>query len=869
MTDETRSGESDSGGDVVPIADAKKRRSGRSPAAPYQPPALPAALTLTDSHLEHLATSGLDRSELDDAQVYSATDRLFIAELLGRSHTLPGGDAIVFPFIAPDEAQPYAYRVRPDLPRRGTDNHVVKYDQASRARGVGNLVYFPPRARSRRAYRGVVDTLYTVEGEKKALVLDQLGYATVGLTGVWNWLDGDRDKRAGDTLHPLIVKHVTLKGRRCVIVFDQDARSNVQVMRAARRLAGAYYASGAAEVLFVCPPEHQPAKGVDDYLAANGVDALRALLDQAEPLSPIDPAESRDRVVGDFTACAGAPVADTLVIPRGYAIAAETGLVTCSSGDRTVEVSSGPILLVRSYVDHVSGEEYADVTFRRRGAWTVTYVPRRALVDSRAMVTELGPRGAPVHSGNSKHLVTWFARMEQSNELRVPYVEVTDRTGWRGVTSFMLDVPIVGPGQPVPDIQPGRELRRVSSAFRERGTLDGHLAALRTAWDAAPCARLAICAALAAPLLRPLAEPGFAVHLYGDTNTGKSTMLKVAASVYGDPDDTNYCSSWNVSTSAAELRAAMFNDLPQFYDEIGVAAIEQVQRLVYEIVNGEGRSRSTRDSTRRDTARWRTVVVSTGENTLASETMASGAQARVLDIRVPDFGALQGKHLEIARMMRQARLNAGCAGRAWLEALCAAGPAWWEGQAAYLSELRGTYAAANNARTRELHYLALLQVVEVLAQQHFGFSVEGQSVGELFDSAERREAEPAAITMAEALEDWLFTHKEQLAYGERLSHGPYAVRSPLTGKPRLGIRIHTQTGELVEVLLLKTELQRLCKDRGQSYHHVMRSWADRGWVVTRMDGTKRRFDVLRTESGLGRSVWIAWLGRGDPETAER
>lgn len=867
MSEPLEPGESD----VIPITEAKKRRSGHRSATPFTVPPLPDARILTAEHRQHLASSAIDSAELAEAQVYSETERVNIARLLGRSHPLPGGSAIVFPFYEPDAEAPYGYRIRPDHPRVAPDKHAIKYDQASRAQGVSNLVYFPPRARARRAYRELVADLYSVEGEKKALVLDQLGYACVGLTGVWNWLDGDRERAAGDALHPLILKHVSFAGRRCIIVFDQDARTNGHVMKAARRLAGAYYAAGAAEVLFVCPPDHQASKGIDDYFAAFGADATHALLGSAEPLSPADPTEIRDRALSDYAVCEGAPVPEGYVIPRGYMIAPDTGLVTAVMGERTVEVSTAPILIVRRFVDRDVNEEFVDLTFRRFGAWSSATVTRRALTDPRAMVTELAPVGAPMHSGHSKNLLQWFARLELVNEQRLAPVTVTNHTGWRGPTAFMHDALIAPTTPDAGVVVPGILLRRAVGALRARGALELHLSALRAFWIASPSARMLICAALAAPLLRPLDEPGFAIHLFGDTNTGKSSMLRAAASVFGDPQTgAGWCGTWNISPSAAEARAAMFNDLPQCFDEVGVAGAEHVQKLIYTIIGGEGRARASRDGTMRGVSQWRTIVLSTGEITLADEGMASGAQARVIDMRVPDFGALQGQHAEIARLLRACRENAGCLGRDWIESLCAVEPDIWDWIASELVRLRAAHAGANNATARQLHYMALLQVVEGLMHKNYDFPMHGlPTVSDSYKSSDTREVQSAHERMADVFDDWLSLKHDSFPPGERQPAGPIVVKSHLSARERLGVRVHAQDGTLIEVLVNKTELDRLCKLHGQSSHHVLRKWADLGWIRTDTWGGERRLTVRRAVGGGGRTKWIAWVGRPDTETEEK
>jgi hypothetical protein len=183
-----------------------------------------------------------------------------------------------------------------------------------------------------------------------------------------------------------------------------------------------------------------------------------------------------------------------------------------------------------------------------------------------------------------------------------------------------------------------------------------HVAALREAWDADLSCALVIAAALAAPLLEPLSAPNFGVHLSGESSTGKTSMLRIGGSVYGDPHDPQWLASWNATGAGAELRAAMLSDLPQCYDEIGGGEPEALDRMVYMLINGTGRTRAQRDLALRETQHWRTVLISTGERDLMSDTSATGVRTRIINVPVAGFGSLSPTAID--------RLRALCAANA-------------------------------------------------------------------------------------------------------------------------------------------------------------------------------------------------------------
>jgi putative DNA primase/helicase len=255
---------------------------------------------LSDAHRAHLRTSGLSDATIDACGFYTETDGAKLKQMLNwteerRWHL---GAAIVIPFYVPGETAPVLHRVRPDKPRRANEKKrrratekkkgeaakpkFVKYEQP---RDVPTVPYFP---------RPVIDAgwladasrpLVLTEGEKKAALLGQLGYAVVGSTGVDCFHDKPhRDEANRYRLHALTRAHVALEGRRCVICFDADALENDNVMRAARVLAGMLLEAGAADVLFTHPPKEADAKGIDDYF----VHAVAELLDHAQPIDPGD-----------------------------------------------------------------------------------------------------------------------------------------------------------------------------------------------------------------------------------------------------------------------------------------------------------------------------------------------------------------------------------------------------------------------------------------------------------------------------------------------------------------------------------------------------------------------------------------------------
>lgn len=799
--------------------------------------AMPENRSLTEAHREHLHASGLSDETLKLAELYSERIGSRIADMLSWK-SWKNGEALVFPFFLPGSSGPVMYRVRPSRPRETSGGKLVKYEQP---KGVQVAPYLPPRARIGGWLSDASRPLLWVEGEKKALLLDQLGYATVGGTGVSCFHDAThrRDSGAWRLSEPLR-EHITSAGRAHLIVFDSDSETNDQVMLAARRLAGMLLAAGAASVRFVQIPMGPDGKklGIDDYCVAFGEDATRNLL--ANGTVEIDPlpVEEPFTPLRSQRALRDAPVEERLRMPEGYSFGSDGSLYEKGTGERPDElVMLRPLLLRRILVDHRTGRENVELVFPREGSWRTATAERAVVCSSRRIVDELASVGAPVDSGNAGSVVTWLRTLEAVNERRLPRTLSVDACGWHDLDGELVFL--------APDrIGEGRELAfdgglgrsRIVRGLRTKGDAQVHLEALRKAFSSDRVAATAICAALAAPMLRLLGAPGFALHLVGDSSRGKSSMLKIAASIYGDPSSEDWVPSWNSTTVGLEQRAATLCDLPFCIDEAGVVDPKQREMAVYMLIDGTGRTRGARGGGLRDTASWRTIVLSTGEHGLVDEEANTGAQVRVLQFQVAGFGSLDATGVDALR--GACAENHGAVGRQWIEAL--QGMDWTAGKAAFREFVKQARARAssNGLRARQAEYLALLAFAEGIASSALGL---GSATGEtmltwLLDEdreRDRKEVESVADRALALVQDWFVSARGSFAELDLGFNGEIEAKD-LGMRELLGYR----NDELVAFIPAKL---RSYLTQHRIDWQVVREWQRRGWLLVNESsrGTRR------------------------------
>jgi hypothetical protein len=661
---------------------------------------------------------------------------------------------LLLPFFAPYAVEPHGMRLRPEYPvpvprtKPGQKQRFKKYDQAF---GTDLLVYTPPLAACLSQLRA--DTpLYWTEGEKKALVIAQLGHCVVGLTGVDSWSQpGSKSSR----LHSYIAQHYGIAGRDHVIVYDADAHTNPSVLMAMRKLAGILHQLGACSVTMALPPleyasaksEKPTNKGIDDYAYAHGLEAAQTLLTTTrDEIAEVAPRVPEQQLEG-LSAFADLTRAHGFVVPVPYAVD-DAGVVWLHAGygdgDKSL-VCPRPIFVTRVLQDlHRNGEYRVELQFQTvRGSWQSIRVPR-ALSGSRALVSELRRAGAVVDDTSVTDVIKWLTAWEVRNGAQLEPVQCVDRTGWCD-KQFALgpDMVFAPAGAPPLAFDVNYDQARVFEALGYRAAepeleASHHAAALQAAAQASDDCAIAIFAALTAPLLRPFSLPNFAVHLCGDSSRGKTSMLRCAASVFGDPSNSAWVPSWNVTLAGLEQHAVQLCDLPLCFDEAGTSDAETVQTAIYMLINGVGRARSTKELTMRRTASWQTVVVSTGERELAPESAATGAQVRVISLPITGFGTLDGPGVD--RVREGCAAHAGALGMLWLrkvvdiasnEAQLLAARERLQSHRAALREI--ARASGNPLNGRIADYFASMALAEDLVSEYGLGQPGGLTVRQVFE----------------------------------------------------------------------------------------------------------------------------------------
>jgi len=287
----------------------------------------------------------------------------------------------------------------------------------------------------------------------------------------------------------------------------------------------------------------------------------------------------------------------------------------------------------------------------------------------RAALLNMGLRIAP--SPSARNLLTQYIQTRQPGE----FASCTDRIGWHG-RAFVLPDSTIGDGAERIVFQSESAME---NTFRAKGTPEQWRQAVGVLCVNNSRLAFAVASAFAGPLLRPAGMESGGFHFRGDSSSGKTTALKVAASVYGGP---SYLQRWRTTDNALEAIAAQHCDGLLILDELAQVDPKTAGECAYMLANEQSKARATRNGAPRARLSWRLLFLSAGELGLADhmaegmKRTRTGQEVRMADIPADagrGMGAFENLHdreggADFARHITgQAGTVYGATGRAWLQ----------------------------------------------------------------------------------------------------------------------------------------------------------------------------------------------------------
>lgn len=253
--------------------------------------------------------------------------------------------------------------------------------------------------------------------------------------------------------------------------------------------------------------------------------------------------------------------------------------------------------------------------------------------DLRAVLAEQGLDIATDKNGRTKLLQ--YITVQDA----LPKAVTVSRTGWHRGVFVMPGGQVLGSTggeEVVLDAAVGSDAVEVATA----GTLESWREAVSVPVIGNARPVLALSAAFAGPCLDLLGMEGGGLHFRFDSSAGKTTLLELAASVYGPP---GYRRTWRATDNALESIALLHSDMLLPLDELGQLDPKAAGAAAYLLANGMGKGRQKAGGGLRDVAKFRVLFISSGELSLGQLIEEGGGRVRAgQEVRVVDVPADAG-----------------------------------------------------------------------------------------------------------------------------------------------------------------------------------------------------------------------------------
>lgn len=321
-----------------------------------------------------------------------------------------------------------------------------------------------------------------------------------------------------------------------------------------------------------------------------------------------------------------------------------------------------PIFILARYTNVDTDAESLQLVYGRVGKDYKTKIVPRVVLASANKITKLAEYGVGVTSENAKDLVRYLSDFESINYDNIGEFKSCDHLGWVGASykhfaPYIKDLTFEGE----------ESYRSLFKAVSPTGSYDKWLSLMRGYRKTGSLTvRIIMATSFASVLLKPLGALPFFVHLWGESETGKSVALLAAVSIWADPIMGHYAYTFNSTGVGNERYASCLKSLPLCLDELQILnKRSDFDELVYALCEGVGRLRGKVDGGVQRINTWKNCILTTGEKPITTSSSGGGAVNRVIEIECNS-----GKFFDDPRgFCRTIQSNYGHAGKKFVERL--------------------------------------------------------------------------------------------------------------------------------------------------------------------------------------------------------
>lgn len=291
-----------------------------------------------------------------------------------------------------------------------------------------------------------------------------------------------------------------------------------------------------------------------------------------------------------------------------------------------------PILPVEKYNNLEDGTQKIKIAFYKNKRWNYLIV-EKSVIASNQKIVSLSDFGIAVTTENAKFLVKYLSEIENMNMDKIKEKEIYSRLGWYNNELIPYTDEI--------EFDNDKEMSNSKEKFAESGKLEDWVDFLKERRKYNSISRIVMAAGVASILLKDLKQNGFTVHVYGESEVGKSVCCMVAQSIFGNPsqsDSKGIGINFNFTNVGLEYRLNLYNNIPLFINEMQHQKdAKDYDKMLFLISEGKGKSRGTKTGGIGKENSWNNVVITNGEKNIIKDNSNAGAYNRCISCEMKEY----------------------------------------------------------------------------------------------------------------------------------------------------------------------------------------------------------------------------------------
>ena len=511
-------------------------------------------------------------------------------------------------------------------------------------------------------------------------------------------------------------------------------------------------------------------------------------------------------------------------IPGDYELTRD-GIVYKDDKGEVLLICRIPVIISAIYYNLEDETEELEISFYKFKKWN-SFLTTRSIINNQRTILQLGEKGIPITGENAKKMSDYLGQMDELNFDTIETKKCVSQLGWWGnkfLPHYPGDIHLKHDGTN----------KQLITGYEEEGSLDAWIEKIKPLMnnDLFNCM---LKVSFASPLIKVLRARLFITHFWADSRAGKTAALKVALSVWGNPDTT--MGNFNSTSVGIERMASLYNDLPFGIDEKQAMGSNKdfINNLVYMLGLGTGRTRGTKTGGMQNRTSWNMAIITTGEEPITSENSQTGISSRTLEL----YGPLFQREKDAIEMHRFTTKNYGLAGRKYIKYIIEEIITKDSNELDNLYDLFCTKLEGNKDKNISSHiasvsiicvadYLSnkiIFGVDDIVASVNFGLRI--------LDKLESQKDTDIVDKAYSYIKSWIIVNVNYF--------------SPLSKTQVYGT--HEEIDGVLYYLVQPSILQQELTKQGYNYKKIIRGFNERGYIIT--ETSQKRNTVRRTSGGV-------------------